>query len=423
MRIFKTESLSVLSIASFRSFIMARFFLTLAVQMQFATIYLQVYYEYTSNELYTGLIGLSEAIPFIFMSFFSGHFSDTKDRRKLIILCILILTVGAIFLFLNSWSATALFKSLGLTALFGSVVVFGIVRAFLSATTHPFMSQLVPRHLYTHSTTWNSTVWHLGAILGPVLSGLLYGYGNGKHAEWCHGLNGIFFLIAAFLIIRIPGVPKQVKQVSESIWESTQVGLRFVFTNKLILSALSLDLFAVLFGGVVAIIPAFTDKILHLGPEAYGLLRTAPAIGAVCMAGIMFIKPPRQKAGMALLFSVALFGAFTILFAFTENYWLAFTCLLLTGAFDNVSVIVRHSIMQLATPDHMRGRVSAVNGIFIGSSNEIGAFESGFAARLMGLIPSIVFGGCMTISVVGIVSLLNPRLKTLNLRTLENQKI
>jgi MFS family permease len=416
------NSFNILNIKEFRFFIIARFFLTLAIQMQFATIYLQVYYEYTTNELYTGLIGLSEAIPFIITSFFSGHIADTKDRKTLIVTCIALLLVGSVFLLFNSFPSILFLKSFGLIALFSSVILFGFLRAFLSASTNPFMSQIVPREYYTRSTTWNSAAWHIGAILGPVLSGIIYGYHNQHNAHWCHVLSILCFLMSISFILLIPKQAKSLVLIKESIWQSTRVGLNFVFQNKLMLSALSLDLFAVLFGGVVAIIPAFTDKILHLGPEAYGLLRTAPAIGAVLMATIMFVYPPQKKAGFALLISVALFGFFTVLFAFCQQYWLAFTCLFLTGAFDNVSVVVRHSIMQLCTPDHMRGRVSAVNGIFIGSSNEIGAFESGFAARLLGLIPSIIFGGCMTMGVVGSIHLLYPNLKKLNLLQLEKEK-
>jgi MFS family permease len=186
-----------------------------------------------------------------------------------------------------------------------------------------------------------------------------------------------------------------------------------------VLSALSLDLFAVLFGGAVALIPAFTDKILHLGLESYGLLRTAPAFGAVLMALYLAVKPPGKKAGFSLLISVTAFGIFTILFALSTNYWLAFAMLFFTGAFDNISVVIRHSILQLSTPDEMRGRVAAVNSIFIGSSNEIGAFESGVAARLLGLVPSIMFGGAMTILVVLGIHKINPKLEKLDLTKLE----
>jgi len=416
MPVLTAASLQIFRIREFRLFILVRLFLTLAVQMQFSTIYLQIYYEYSDNELTLGLIGLTEAIPFIITSFFSGHFVDIVRKRRLILSCTFLLMLGAMFLFLNAEPFFALLKSAGMVALFAVVFLFGIIRSFLGATTNPFLSQLVPRTSYTNSATWNSTAWHTGAILGPVLSGLIYGAGGAHSASTCHLIEVILFLVSLFLIWRIKneGLP-QIKDKAENIFDSMRVGLRFVFKNKMVLSAISLDLFAVLFGGAVVLIPAFTDKILHLGPEAYGLLRTSPAIGAVISAFIMAAYPPGKKAGIALLWSVVAFGLFTILFAFSTNYWLAFLMLFATGAFDNVSVVVRHSILQLMTPDNMRGRVSAINNIFVGSSNEIGAFESGVAARIMGLVPSIAFGGLMTILVVFGVHKVNPRLKNLDI--------
>lgn len=278
------------------------------------------------------------------------------------------------------------------------------------------MSQIIPRELYTQSATWNSTAWHIGSILGPVLAGILYGYNNSLHADWCYALTCILFLFALLFYTLIESKPVPTKTQNETFVQSMTVGIKFVFQNKLVLSALSLDLFAVLFGGAVALIPPFTDKVLHLGPEAYGLLRTAPAIGAVLMAFYLAANEPKNNAGKSLLLGVAFFGLFTILFAISTNYWVAFAMLLLTGAFDNISVVVRHSILQLSTPDEMRGRVSAVNSIFIGSSNEIGAFESGFAARALGLVPSIVFGGAMTILVVLGINKLNPDLKKIRFK-------
>jgi MFS family permease len=419
MSFIKAESLQILKIKEFRLFILARFFMTLAIQMQFSTISLQVYYEYTKEELFLGLIGLSEAVPFIITSFFSGHLADVYPRKKIILAGILLLLISALVLYFNSEPLVHFLKSLGLIALFAMVFLFGIVRSFLASSMAPFMSQIVPRALYTHSTTWNSTAWHTGSIMGPVIAGIIYGYGNQNNANHCHAIEVMLFLLAFIFMwqIKHKGLP-EFDLNGESILQSMKEGLGFVYRNKMVLSALSLDLFAVLFGGAVAIIPAFTDKILQLGPEAYGLLRTAPAIGAVLMALVMVFRPPTKKAGIALLWSVAAFGAFTILFALSTNYWLAFIALALTGAFDNVSVVVRHSILQLSTPDHMRGRVSAINSIFIGSSNEIGAFESGTTAKLFGLVPSIVLGGVLTIGVVLGVNKLNPKLKKLDLREL-----
>lgn len=416
MAFIQTESLQVFKIKEFRLFILVRLFLTLAIQMQFSTIYLQVYYEHSKDELVLGLIGLAEAIPFILTSFFSGHYVDLISKKKIILVCTSLLILGALFLYLNANVVIHLLHAVGVGVLFSVVFLFGIIRAFLGAATNPFLSQLVPRKEYTHSATWNSSAWHTGAILGPVFAGLIYGHNNMYNAQWCHLFEVILFLISLFLISRInnAGSP-EVREKQETIFESMKVGLRFVFKNKMVLSAISLDLFAVLFGGAVVLIPAFTDKVLHLGPEAYGLLRTAPAIGAVICAFIMVAYPPAKKAGVALIWSVIAFGIFTILFALSTNYWMAFFMLFLTGAFDNVSVVVRHSILQLMTPNNMRGRVSAINNIFVGSSNEIGAFESGVAAKIMGLIPSIIFGGGMTILVVLGVHKINPKLKKLDM--------
>lgn len=415
----KGDSLAIFRIREFRLFVLTRLFVTLGVQMQFSTIYLQIYYEYSKEEFILGMIGLTEAIPFIITSFFSGHVADLKPKRNILTVGILMLLTGAVFLFLNAQPLVHLLKSAGIYALFTIVFLFGIVRSFLSAATNPFLSHLVPRHFYTQAANWNSTFWHTGAILGPVISGLVYGFNDHYNADWCHLTEILLFLLALLCVTRISnsGAPED-KKIKETVVDSIRVGLRFVFKTRMVLSAISLDLFAVLFGGAVVLIPAFTDKVLHLGPEAYGLLRTAPAIGAVLMALVMTIHPPGKKAGMALLWSVAAFGLFTILFGLSTNYWLAFAMLFFTGAFDNVSVVVRHSILQLMTPDNMRGRVSAINGIFIGSSNEIGAFESGLAAKAFGLVPSIIFGGAMTIAVVFGIDRLNPRLRQLDVTKL-----
>lgn len=419
MAFIKTESLEVFKIKDFRLFILLRLFLTLAVQMQFSTIYLQIYYEYSKDEFILGLIGLAEALPFIATSFFSGHFVDLYPKKRILLLGTFLLMLGALFLYFNSEPLFLLLRESGLPVIFSIVFLFGIIRAFLGATTNPFLSQLVPRKEYTHSATWNSTAWHTGSILGPVFAGIIYGYNNSLNANYCHLIEVVLFLISFLLILKIShqGSP-ELSDKKESMIESMKMGIRFVFKTKMVLTAISLDLFAVLFGGAVVLIPAFTDKILHLGPEAYGFLRTAPAIGAVISAFVMAVYPPTKKAGVALIWSVIGFGLFTIFFGLSTSYWMAGFMLFMTGALDNVSVVVRHSILQLMTPNHMRGRVSAINNIFVGSSNEIGAFESGVAARLMGLVPSIVFGGGMTIFVVLGIHKLNPKLKELDINSL-----
>lgn len=414
-----SSSLQILKHKEFRWFVLARFFLTLAIQLQMSTINLQIYYEYSKEEIILGMIGLTEALPFIVTSFFSGHLADIINRRKILLFGCAALLLGSLFLFGFSNSFFTWVQGFGMYPLFAVVFIFGIIRSFLAVSTHPFMSQIIPRELYTQSATWNSTAWHIGSVLGPVVAGLMYGYQHSFHANWCYGTTCVLFICAIICFSLIKSKPIPAKTKKETFVQSMTVGVKFVFKNKLVLSALSLDLFAVLFGGAVALIPAFTDKILHLGPEAYGLLRTAPAVGAVLMAFYLAVKPPAKNAGISLLFGVAAFGLFTIFFALCTNYWLAFLMLLFTGAFDNISVVIRHSILQLSTPDEMRGRVAAVNSIFIGSSNEIGAFESGVAAKLLGLIPSIAFGGVMTILVVLGVHKLNPDLKKLDLTKLE----
>lgn len=413
------SSLQILKHKEFRYFVFARFFLTLAIQMQMSTISLQIYYEYSKEEFLLGLIGLTEAIPFIATSFFSGYLADIINRRKIILTACCALLIGSCFLFMHNNGSISWLQQLGMYPLFGVVFIFGIIRSFLAVSTVPFMSQIISRDLYTQSATWNSTAWHTGSVLGPVMAGLIYGYDNELHANWCYGLTGFLFLAAIFFYFRIKSKPMPIVSKDESFIASMSVGIKFVFKNKLVLSALSLDLFAVLFGGAVALLPSFNDKILHLGPSAYGFLRTAPAIGAILMAFYLAAYQPTKHAGKSLLIGVALFGIFTIGFAVSTNFWLAFFMLCLTGAFDNISVVVRHSILQLSTPDEMRGRVAAVNGIFIGSSNEIGAFESGTASKLLTLVPSIIFGGVMTVLVVLGVNKLNPDLKNLDLEKLE----
>jgi MFS family permease len=413
------SALAIFNNPGFRNFILGRFFTTLAIQMQMTTIGLEMYYEYLQS--YTaeqsayvlGQLGLFEAIPFIITSFLSGYIADRFNRKYIVLLSCLAIMLCSVVLYFISTHRVTFFENQGYHVFFFITIFIGTVRSFNAASMMPFMSELVDRTLYTSSATWNSTIWHVSSISGPVLGALLYGFM--KSAEVIYIINSCLFLagMLAFGLIRYKS--QQVVQVKEGILKSLRVGIEFVAKQKLLLSAISLDLFAVLFGGAVAILPAFNDKILHATPEQFGLLRTAPAVGALCMGVALTIRPPAKRAGISLLWAVAGFGVFTILFALCNNYWLAFAALIATGALDNISVVIRQSVMQLVTPDHMRGRVSAVNSVFIGSSNEIGGYESGLAARIMGLVPSIIFGGSMTILVVLGISKLNPKLKKLDL--------
>jgi MFS family permease len=415
-----------LAIRDFRLIVFARLFMILAVQMQMTTIGLQVYYEYTVHQpekiryYVLGLVGLYEAIPFILNSFYSGHIADTRSRKKIILYSLFILFVGSLFLTFFSAGKFSLLSSFGYYPLLFTVSVFGIVRSFIGAATNPFISTIVPRSLYVNATTWNTTVFHFASVLGPMVAGLIYGLGDSSTAEVIYGINSVFFLIAFIFLIFVRAHGNPEKKEDEPILKSISAGVKFVFGNRLLLSALTLDLFAVLFGGAVAMIPAFTDKVLHEGPQIAGFLRTAPAVGAILMAVILALRPPGSNSGKLLLISVLAFGLFTIGFALSTTFWVAFLFLLLTGLADNFSVVIRHTIVQLQTPESMRGRVSSVNGIFIGSSNEIGSYESGLAARLIGLVPSIIFGGIMVLGVVVGINFSFPELKKTNLTQSED---
>jgi MFS family permease len=398
----------------FKFFLANKFFLTIGIQMQNVIVGWQVY-EWTHDVMALGLIGLAEAIPFIITSLFSGHVADTFNRKKIILLfsgLFVLMTTGLLFM---SMYAGVVYDRFGTIPIYVAVCLVGVIRGFLSAAFPSILAQIVPRKAYGNAATWNSSVWHIAAVVGPAFAGLLIALGYSTAY-----LIDLFFIVLSFVaFLFITNRPVEAKKQSETMYESIRAGIHFVFSNQLILGALSLDLFAVLFGGAVALLPAFSDNILNMGSVELGFLRAAPAMGATIMALIIAYRPIGKKAGRSLFISVAAFGAATILFGLSETFWAAFFCLLLTGAFDNVSVVIRHTILQLSTPDSMRGRVSAVNGIFIGSSNEIGAFESGATADFMGIRRAIVFGGIMTVLVVATTARMAPKLRKLDMQDLE----
>ena len=409
----KHDPFAALRVKEFVFFMSTRFFLTMAIQMQSVIVGWQIY-KYTKDEFALGMIGLAEAIPFILVSLFSGHVADTISRKKIILISSFFLIVSTSALFYFSLDTSTVIKNYGTTPIFIVIGSIGIIRGFFSASFASFMAQIVPRELYGNSATWNSTVWHIASIIGPAIAGFICAISFST----AYGISIILISLSIISLIFISSKPLPKKEKTESLTESLSVGIKFVFSNQIILGALSLDLFAVLFGGAVAMLPAYADKILHVGSVELGFLRAAPALGAVIMALLIAYKPPTHNAGRNLFFAIAAFGIATILFAVSTNYYLSLFFLALTGAFDNVSVVIRHTILQLSTPDEMRGRVSAVNSIFIGSSNEIGGFESGVAARAMGLKPSVVFGGIMTILIVGATAKIAPKLRKLNLKSI-----
>jgi MFS family permease len=316
-------------------------------------------------------------------------------------------------LFYLSYAMDDLYKTAGVLPLYIIIAITGLARAFFYPAQSAFMAQIVPRNLYANSSTWNSTVWHIAAVSGPAAGGLIYGFA---------GIHAAFFCVVFFAALSLyffyssKSIPLPLRSAQEGIFTSLSTGIKFVFGNQVLLGALALDMFGVLFGGAVALLPVFASEILHTGPQGLGFLRAAPALGAVLMALILAYHPPVHRSGIKLLWAVGGFGACIIFFALSQNFWLSLVLLALSGMFDNVSVIIRGTILQMYTPDEMRGRVASVNSLFIGSSNELGSFESGLAARIMGLVPSVVFGGIMTVSIVMATAGFAPKLRKMEIK-------
>lgn len=384
----------------FRLFILARLFVTLAVMIQAVVVGWQVY-EITHDPLSLGLIGLAEAIPAITVSLYAGHLADVVERKKIILICVITLVLCSIALLYFTTNIGAFILNNGASPIYIVIFVSGIARGFLSPANFSFMPQLVNRDLYQNAITWNSTIWEGAAVAGPMIGGLIYGFFGITVAYTADVVLVTGGLICYFLI---PSRPLPPISAEQGIWEKIKAGISFVFKNQIILGAISLDLFAVLFGGAVALLPIFADEILHVGKIGLGFLRSAPSIGAVLTAVYMTHNPIQKNMGKILLWCVAGFGFCMIGFGFSTSFWLSMALLILSGVFDCVSVIVRSTLIHTLTPENMKGRVSAVNSIFIGSSNEIGAFESGVAAKALGVVQSVVFGGCMTIAVVSVTA-------------------
>ena len=387
-------------------YLSATFFLTVGVGFQGTALGAQIF-ALTESERALGLVNLFEAIPAIFVALFAGHLADRGDRKKIILVSALALTASALVL---AWLADPA-AGPSITGSIYLVVAFtGLSQGLLGPSRSALGAELVPRSLLADAINLRTSAWQIGMCLGPPIGGAVYAAGGARTAYLVDA--GLIF--AAFLALAaIRKRPVRPPKEGESVLHSLQVGVRFVFSRKEILGALSLDLFAVLFGGAIALLPKFAVHILGVGPEGLGVLRAAPSVGAVFAAVLLTALPPIRRAGPTMLISVALFGVAWICFGLSTSFVLSLVLLALTGAFDYVSVVVRHTLVQTRTPVEMLGRVSAVNAIFIGSSNEIGGFESGELAHWMGTVPSVVFGGCMTLVVVAIVAWRCPTLRRL----------
>ena len=398
----------------FNTFLSLRFAMVFAWSMQFIVIEWQVY-SLTKSPLSLGIIGLMEVIPAVAMALFAGHIVDQKEKKGLLLKCILGFSVISFGLFLLTWPTVVSGYSTKaiLYGIYFMVFLGGIVRSFLGPTIFSLLSLIVPKKVYPNAATWSSSVWQIGSVLGPAVAGFSITL-IGVHWSMCSVfLCSIFALIALY---QISAKPILNPKIGEPIMDSLKEGVKFVFQNKTILGALSLDMVAVLFGGAVALLPIFAQDILKVGPEGFGVLRAAPAVGSFLILIFSAYVPMNKNAGIKLLSAIFAFGLCIIVFGLSTIFWLSVLALFFSGVVDGISVVIRQTILQLKTPDHMRGRVSAVNSIFVGSSNELGAFESGFTAKLMGTVTSVVFGGSMTLLIVLGTGIFSPGFRKLDLQ-------
>lgn len=382
----------------FVSLIGGAFLLTLAIQVQQIALAYEIYLV-TRDPLSLGLIGLAEAIPFISLALFGGHVADRYEKRRILHLSVGVMVLASLVLALVSWTPlrAQLSQTAWLILVYLMIGLLGFARGFYTPAMSALRAFLIPREIYGNGATWSSTFWQAGAILGPMAGGLIYA-GLGLSGTLVIVIGLMLATQAMLFLVRPRPVPVD-PQAHEDIWTSLREGLRYVRGTPIIFYALLLDMLTVLFGGVVAILPIFAEDILKVGPEGLGLLRSAPAVGALLTILACAWWPPLERAWRNMLLAVIGFGVATLVFALSSNLWVSVVALFMTGAFDSVSVVVRNTILQVMPPDHLRGRVQAVNSIFISTSNEIGAFESGLAARLMGTVPSVVFGGVVTLAV------------------------
>lgn len=407
----KKDPFESLRYPEFRNYIISRFFFILVLNMQATLIALRVF-QLTKDPLSLGLTGLIEFVPASIMAFYSGYLIDKSDKRSLLLRSVVanaILT-GILCFFTSDLVTGVMSQTWLLLVIYFVIFNTGILRSFSGPSSFALVSQLVPKQTLPNATLWHSGSWQVGAVSGPALAGVFYA---------SIGITYTFYLMLMMMTIAIAGLffikpkPFTGQRREEKIVESIREGFRFVWGSKEVLGALTLDLFAVLFGGATALLPVYAEVVLHVGPEGFGMLRAAPALGSVIILILLTFRPLRKNQGRLMLMCVAGFGVSIIVFGLSEIFWLSLLALFISGILDGISVIVRSTILQLKTPDEMRGRVAALNSIFIMSSNELGTFESGLAARLLGLVPAVVFGGGMTLAVVVVTWLKAPTLRKL----------
>lgn len=388
---------------------------TLSIQIMSVSVQYFVY-DLTNDPLMLGLIGLTEAVPAIGVSLYAGHIADKHNRRNILLGCMAVLMLCAAALFFLAHYHDLFGKSALIVGIYAVIFLTGIARGFFSPTNFAFLPQLVDRQTLPNAISWNSSTWEVASVSGLGIGGLLYGQWHGPDVAFA--VMTVLCFIGFLSTLRIAPKPVPHMDHTEPATARIKEGLRFVFSNQMIITCIALDLFAVLFGGAVALLPIYAKDILKVGPEGLGILRAAMSVGAITMAVIIAHRPIGRHAGKLLLACVAGFGLCIIGFGLSRWFWVSFFCLFLAGVFDEVSVFIRASLVQHLTPERMKGRVSSVNTIFITSSNEIGAFESGLTASFMGPVGSVLFGGCMTLLVVGITWWKVPKLRTLDFKQL-----
>lgn len=400
----KKDSFAALRYKDFRSYLGMRFFFTFAYQVQ-TTILGFYIYELTHSKVALAFLGLAEAIPAVGIALYGGYISDKYEKRKMLLLVFAGFFLSSLVMFVVTLnSLDGYFHKWILGTLYAMIFCNGVARAFYGPATFTIYANSIPKEIYPNGSSWSSTSWQIASILGPAVGGFIYGFA-GKIVPGLTGITANFVMVLVFILVSLvltfrlreyPAtfIPK------ESIWKSLKEGLHFVFHNKMMLYAMSLDLFSVFFGGVVALLPVFALDILKVGSEGLGIMRMVTSLGAALTMIAMVRFSPMDRPWRNLLIAVAGFGVSIIGFGLSHIFVLSLVFLFLQGAFDSVSVIIRGTLMQLLTPDQMRGRVSAVNSMFIGSSNEIGDFESGMAAKILGTVPAVLFGGTMTLLIV-----------------------
>ncbi len=401
---------AVLQVKEFKYFIAGRFLFIMGLRM-LGTAVAWWMYELTRDAFYIGMIGLAEAIPAVSLALYAGFVIDKSEKRKMLLRgmwlyvgCVLILLLAS-----GGFYEAGFSQKLVVSTVYITIFATGAIRAFTGPTFHAILAGVVPRPMLSTAAQWSSSTWLIGSISGHALAGFLIA---AVHIPGTLCVVAFFVLTGTIIMGQLTPKPSIVKAEKTSFAAVSQ-GLNYVFANKELLGAISLDLFAVLFGGAVAMVPVFAKDILNVGPVGFGWLNAAADIGSIFMVVLLTLKPMEKQQGRKLLLAVAGFGCCIILFALSKWFWLSFAALLTSGMLDGISVVVRGNILQLRTPDALRGRVMAVNSMFINSSNEIGQFESGVAAKLMGNVPSVVFGGCMTLAVVIVTWFKAPSLRKL----------